>query len=270
VTKFTLRTHKQTEVWGGLVVVPLNYTSAISNATIRFANETTDPKAAIVVNAMLINNATMYALQMFYDAPTVPAGIFDDFLAVPSIKSDVSTRSFLSLIQAFNATKSLAGNRGFGGVAEVQYLSPLLFEVMTGSIELWQIYAEASSMIEYDITFEPFLPNMLTHGGPSAYPDSRAESFLPVGVNILWTDPAQDCNMRNLVEETVSYLWGIAVGQGQYDTFTAMSYPNYATADNQLQYIYGKNSPRLIALREQYDPEGVMLLTGGWKFLQGH
>lgn len=44
---------------------------------------------------------------MFYDAPTPPAGIFDDFLAIPFFTKDIKTRSFLSLVQASpaNATE---------------------------------------------------------------------------------------------------------------------------------------------------------------------
>lgn len=37
---------------------------------------------------------------LFYDAPEPPAGIFDAFLAIPSVLFDVKTRSFLSLIHA--------------------------------------------------------------------------------------------------------------------------------------------------------------------------
>lgn len=40
-------------------------------------------------------------VQVFYDGPNPPAGIFDDFLtAQPQVSSNVETRSFLSLIQS--------------------------------------------------------------------------------------------------------------------------------------------------------------------------
>jgi hypothetical protein len=40
-------------------------------------------------------------VQIFYDAPTAPAGTFDDFLNIPgAIAQDVQTRSLLSLVQA--------------------------------------------------------------------------------------------------------------------------------------------------------------------------
>jgi hypothetical protein len=35
---------------------------------------------------------------LFYDGPQPPQGIFDKFLAIPSISSDVKTRSFTSLV----------------------------------------------------------------------------------------------------------------------------------------------------------------------------
>lgn len=46
---------------------------------------------------------------MFYDGPTPPAGIFDDFLAIPYFTKDVKTRPFLDLVLAApaNATGGL-------------------------------------------------------------------------------------------------------------------------------------------------------------------
>lgn len=37
---------------------------------------------------------------VFYDAPEPPAGIFEDFLAIPHFTSDVKTRDFLSFVKA--------------------------------------------------------------------------------------------------------------------------------------------------------------------------
>ena len=50
------------------------------------------------------------SLQLFYDHPTPPSGIFDDFLAIPYLTKDVQTRSFLDLINAMSA-KNLSGTR---------------------------------------------------------------------------------------------------------------------------------------------------------------
>lgn len=40
------------------------------------------------------------SLLLFYDDPTPPGGIFDEFLAIPYFTKDVSTRSFVSLVQS--------------------------------------------------------------------------------------------------------------------------------------------------------------------------
>jgi len=48
-------------------------------------------------------------LLLFYDAPTPPSGIFDAFLAIPYLTKDVSTRSYLSLVQS--SPDQLAGTR---------------------------------------------------------------------------------------------------------------------------------------------------------------
>ena len=38
-------------------------------------------------------------MEVFYDGPQPPAGIFDDFLAIPSVAEDIGTKSFLELVQ---------------------------------------------------------------------------------------------------------------------------------------------------------------------------
>ncbi|KAG6823365.1 hypothetical protein H0H93_003794, partial [Arthromyces matolae] len=56
---------------------------------------------------------------IFYDGPSPPAGIFDDFLAIPYLTKDVSTRDFLSLV------KSSPANATYG---QRYILSITLFE----------------------------------------------------------------------------------------------------------------------------------------------
>jgi len=46
-----------------------------------------------------------------------------------------------------------------------------------------------------------------------------------------------------------------------------MQYPNYSLGDTPIANMYGSTLPRLKALRTKYDPTGVMLRTGGPKFV---
>jgi hypothetical protein len=49
-------------------------------------------------------------VNLFYNQPTPPPGIFDAFLAIPAIAVDISTRSYLSLVLSAN-TNLTAGLR---------------------------------------------------------------------------------------------------------------------------------------------------------------
>jgi len=55
----------------------------------------------------------------FYDSPTLPPGIFDDFLAIPQRRSDIGTRGMASMAKAGNYSGQISGHRW---VAEI--LSP--------------------------------------------------------------------------------------------------------------------------------------------------
>jgi len=55
-----------------------------------------------------IQNATLLSL-FFYDSPTLPAGIFDDFLAIPQLESDIGTRGMASLVGASNYSGQISG-----------------------------------------------------------------------------------------------------------------------------------------------------------------
>ena len=43
-------------------------------------------------------------------------------------------------------------------------------------------------------------------------------------------------------------------------------YPNYALENTPLSEMYGDNVARLQKIRQSWDPENVMYLTGGFKF----
>jgi hypothetical protein len=50
-------------------------------------------------------------MSMFYDAPTPPAGIFDDFLAIPAAQGNASTISYSDYILLANEVASAVSTR---------------------------------------------------------------------------------------------------------------------------------------------------------------
>lgn len=105
-------------------------TDAVKAATAAFCKDVEDPKAQIIVGfsafvgrytyiTVLAADASLVAFQagqtlvtinMFYDAPTPPPGLFDALLAPPAIATDISTRSFSSLV-ASTPVNQMAGFR---------------------------------------------------------------------------------------------------------------------------------------------------------------
>ena len=57
-----------------------------------------------------IQNASILTM-FFYDSPTLPAGIFDDFLAIPQRRSDLGTRGMASMAKAGNYSGQISGHR---------------------------------------------------------------------------------------------------------------------------------------------------------------
>ena len=61
-----------------------------------------------VVLPVYINNQAGHLLYVtiFYDCPAAPPGIFDSFTKIPSVSSDLKTRSYLDMFLSANLSSS--------------------------------------------------------------------------------------------------------------------------------------------------------------------
>ncbi|TFY60024.1 hypothetical protein EVJ58_g5406 [Rhodofomes roseus] len=259
VTGFTYQTYPQGLVWGGQNIYLGQYVDQINAATADFANNVTDPKAALITTYDYQDGVFVISVLMFYDAPTQPAGIFDGFLTIPALSADVSTRDYLDLVLTENTSAS-ANMRGYYNTVPLMDITlPLLEAVYWQSI----LSSDSGTLFSYDV--EPFLPTILTHGSPSAYPWTRAERFLPLNVYFAWTDAADDSDFYNALVATAANLTAVAVSEGQVLVPVAPHYPNYALYGTSLASIWGTSLGEMVVVKEKYDPHNVMGLTGGWK-----
>lgn len=100
---------------------------AATNATARYTTEVEDPKAALITTyiglagqvvtlsficdiVLMPHPKLLVSIEVFYNGPTPPPGIFDNFLAIPSVEEDIGTRSYLSLVQS--APSNTSGGPG--------------------------------------------------------------------------------------------------------------------------------------------------------------
>ena len=82
----------------------------VRTAIADFSAHSQDSKAAIV--PIYASNAEGQAIYQnyFYDGPTPPPGVFDNFTNIPSVSGDLKTRSYLDMILTTEIT-STAGLR---------------------------------------------------------------------------------------------------------------------------------------------------------------
>ncbi|KAK0199350.1 FAD-binding domain-containing protein [Desarmillaria ectypa] len=258
VTQFTLKTFPQGAVWA-LATYNASYISAFNAASAKFCSEVTDPKAAMLMSYGYTSGQVLLSTQMFYDGPTPPDGIFDDFLAIPAVAQDITTRSFFDLINSTFA--SINGSTGyrtvFNDIPMLEY-SESNIEGVIDELNFWgpTLSAHGGFLVVY--TLEPFLPSLLTHAsaGSSAYPGSRDRVVFPTNLNLLWLSESEDGVFHDAARKTEEKLGAEGLSR----------YPNYAIYDTPVVDMYGEEGvKRMEATRERVDPKGVMLLTGGFK-----
>ncbi|KAK7681862.1 hypothetical protein QCA50_015210 [Cerrena zonata] len=265
VTKFIMKAYPQGQVWGGLITILGDHLDEVGNATIKFANEVSDPKAAILPTYNFVVGAAGMSLLLFYDGPTPPAGIFDDFLAIPHFTKDISTRSFTSLVHAAPANATSLTRGIFNTVPVLEY-TPTILDAVVNETKFWgpRLSLASAAFVSFDV--EPFLNNIFTHADASsaAYPPSRARGLMPTNIYFAWLLGISDDIMHDAARQSAAHLTQVAINEGQ-DVANAPMYGNYAIYDTPLERIFGDNLPKLKAVKAQVDPNNVMALAGGWK-----
>ncbi|KAJ7776292.1 FAD dependent oxidoreductase [Mycena metata] len=266
VTKFTLNTFPGDQFWGGVIAYSSDQTEAVQTAVNRFATTNTDPKAQIIAACNFINGSLQFANIMFYDGATPPNGTFDEFLSIPSVSQNVSTRSFLGMLNFLLSNLFLNKRyRGSFHVATVLEFTPTIIAAVVNETTFWgnKLADDGAFLVSYNM--EPFLPNLFSHGGPSAYPPVRNAGYLPIDLDYSWTPASSDAIFHAALKQSANHLTGVAVHSGQAVALAPL-YPNYALPDTPLRRMYGNNVPLLRTITDLVDPNNVMGLTGGWKF----
>ncbi|KLO08778.1 FAD-binding domain-containing protein [Schizopora paradoxa] len=267
VTKFTLRTFPQTQVWGGAIVYLPTSIDDVKAATAAFFQNVTDPKAAIITEFNTLAGIPVITASLFYDAPTPPAGMFDALVAPAALSKDVSTRSFSSLVLS-SPSNSTAGLRGRFHTVSLTGYSADLIDVIWNETQHWGeslgSLLETGTFISYDIEF--FTSGVLSHSTtPSAYPPDRSRALLPLNLYFAWLAPTSDSFFESTIEQSAQTITDAADAEGQ-NIGDAPLYGNYAVDSTSLDRIYGANLPRLQSIKATYDPNSVMDLSGGWRF----
>ena len=118
-------------------------------------------------------------------------------------------------------------------------------------------------LITYSV--EPFLPTILTHGPPTAYPPDRKTAFSPFPIYMSWDPekPEKDAELLKAMKMMSKRLQEAAEKEG---IEVGPKYPNYAISGTPLEEMYGQNIERLKKTKARIDPKNIMGHAGGFKF----
>ncbi|KAI0043439.1 FAD-binding domain-containing protein [Auriscalpium vulgare] len=266
VTKFTLKSYPQTDVWGGVALYSTQYVDSVNAAAAKFSATAPDKKAVVLPSySNTPTGAIVIGLLIFYDGPSPPAGIFDDFLAIPYETLAVQTQSFVSFVKSLAYQPDGARMR-FSSVPVIQWTDSLL-KVVYNESQYWSARLAPLEDPPPSVSWQldTMDPTYLSHGASSAWPPTRAHPFLPGALFFSWANKSSDSAMLDAFHRSAATIRAAASAEGQ-DIAEAWKYPNYAIEDTSLQEMYGGNVAKLRAIHARVDPHIIMGLAGGFKF----
>ncbi|KAJ2920997.1 hypothetical protein H1R20_g16100, partial [Candolleomyces eurysporus] len=267
VTKITLKTVPQGPVWGGSMTYMDPATLPLVNAaTAKFAANVTDPKASILNTVSFYQGAPLVNIAMFYDGPSPPAGIFDDFLSIPAVAGGSGTQTYLEKINS-SPSNDTYGFRNYFGTVPVPKYSPKLLDIVSNLSVTIGNELSSKSLVFMTLVNEPFLPSILSHSnsGATSYPWNRSKVYTPFNIFLSWADPAQDKAFEAAVKRIQDTLYAALAEEGERNLDGVPLYSNYAMWDTPVSKLYGPNLPGLKLLKLRVDPLNVMSLAGGFK-----
>lgn len=261
VTKFTFKSHKQPEIWAASLTFAGDLIEEAQVTFARFLTQEHDHRASQLAQFLYSDGTVVFGLLLFYDGPKLPDGLYDELLNLPNTSNSITKGSFTQFISS-QLLPTYERKGYFDGAAFSHITKPIL-EAFTNETKFW---GERLSKLDNNFlaiySTDPFEPDYLTHGGPSAYPPDRSRAVLPSNIYFGWSNESADETMADAIRASTASL----VARGSRDEQTLATYANYALFGTPLEKMYGAHLGRLREIRRKYDPDNVMYLAGGWKF----
>lgn len=245
-------------VYGGIQLFDSSAVPALIEATVAFQTDNTDPKAQVILT---LNGGTDPGaiLLSFYDGAERPAA-FDPYNNINPNLDTLAVQTFASFSQTAPSTL-VSGNRGAFATLSTSGLTKNFLTAVANESTYYGDLALLHSglLLSYDI--EPFL-KYGEYATDSAFPHSN--SPLPLNLYFSWSLETEDSFWRGIMQQSINHLTEVSKKEGIYDP-QMYAYPNYALDTYTGPQLYGlTNAARLKVIQEQYDPEEVMSLAGGF------
>ncbi|KAJ6542154.1 FAD-binding domain-containing protein [Mycena vulgaris] len=278
VTEFTFRAVPQDLVWGGHLSYAAPHMADVNTAVVAFEQNNVDTRAAVVhgITSLPSNGtfaAPVAAVQLFYDGPNLPEGMFADFFAIPTVSNNwAGPITFLTWSGADGGVSNLRGV--FHAFSTLRHTPKFLQDVVD---ELSAFGAELGpkSAAYLSVAIEPFMTNALnsanTTSRSSAYPPVRSPVLLPSNIFFGYTDTTEDDTFHEAIVRIQAKIVAKAKAHGLIypETEGGNIYPNYALAGadgaHVLDFYGAAHLAEMRRVQAKFDQHDVMKLAGGWK-----
>lgn len=189
VTRFTLRTHKQDDVWGALLAFAGDQIKPPYTAFSKWTSVEHDCKGVQLADVAHVDGTIEFQMVLFYDVPKPPEGFYDELLNIPSSAKAVIEGDFLKFLSSVVFPQRQ--RTYIDGVPILHYSVPVIKATIDDVKALGDKLRKNDKDAAITFHFEPFEPDIFTHGGPSASPD-RSRTIHPSAVVIAWNDKDLD------------------------------------------------------------------------------
>ncbi|KAH6646050.1 hypothetical protein BKA67DRAFT_541041 [Truncatella angustata] len=282
VTQFVIEAHPIQKVWGGLRIYTNASRDALTTALHNFVpSAEQDPKAAVIFTDILaVGSTPIIIVYYFYDGSTPPTdGILAEFLAVPALADQTSTRTYSDLLQSNGAEAALLMSRVSFRTFTLPYIPDypgLYSEIHSYWASIVDSYLDNPVHLtaQCSIDFQP-LPSLIgqhsqERGGNAMGLSGSDPNRLILELQCSWASAVDDEIVYDLTREVTEWLemripeWNTQAELGG-DAYMPY-FMNDAMGDQNVTGSY-RSYEKLKALQREIDAQGLFRTrSGGFKY----
>ncbi|KAI0018764.1 FAD binding domain-containing protein [Xylariomycetidae sp. FL0641] len=284
ITSYVLQTYPMGDIWGGNLFYEANEENNVKMlAAIRdFTEYYPDEKAAVIVTAerTLANLVDIWVLFLYYNGAEPPAGVFDNFTAIPHIADTTKTQTYNELLGGNNWAVVKGSVYTIGTETLPLPSAEDGPEVMGALFDSWWNHADQAQWVGGSIASIAFQPiprrvarQAAAKGGDMLDLDQDVDRiFIELDYSFLLN--ADYDKVDQIMRDTYTGLRGVVQDCQANGTMPADVYlPLFQNDCFYPQDYWGRLRPEKLALAQQVqadvDPDGFWAgRTGGFKIPQ--
>lgn len=258
VTKFTLSTIPQGQMWGGGRHHLEPEFPAIITAFYNLGqNSAQDTAAAQILSFAYARSTKIASADLQYAKPVANASILAEYMAIPALSDTTRIRSLTDLTVQFNSSNP-NGLRETYWAASFKLDKQLTNFIQTVFFDEVAAIADAPDLLPaatLQVITVPQLSYMINNGGNPLGLSTASGSLILLNLNMMWSDIADDTRILKANSNIVKRSVAEAKRRGLYVDYI---YMNYASQFQAVIPSYGAaNQQKLKRVAKIYDPTEV-------------